>query len=182
MPVFFTGHADDAGPARSGAHEHIACMFDTARRRLLILAPHLLERRVRRADESADWRRLEDAMSGFEQLRAGAAGLLRVSPARIDPDTDPLFAPSREWTSVTPYRVLRHRKRNDARLALAEDLDSERGRNRLPETEIAVIELDGRFRSLAGTATLRFPHAVSGPILIGRDRHFGGGLFVGVSK
>lgn len=182
LPVFFTGHADDEGPARSGAHEHIACMFDAARRRLLILAPHLLARRVPRADEIGHWRRLEEAMSGFGQLRAGAAGLLHVSRARIDFDTDPLFAPSREWASVTPYRVLRHRRLRDARRALAEDLDNERERNRLPEAEIAVIEAGGSFGGLAGTAMLRFSHVVPGPILIGRDRHFGGGLFVSRSE
>jgi len=179
LPLFFTGHANDEEPARSGAHDHIACMFDQARLRLLIFAPHLLERRRARADESENWRRLEEAMSRFEQLRAGAAGLLRVALTRIDLDADPLFAPSREWTSVTPYRVLRHRKRHDAGQALIEDLHGERGRNSLPEAEIAVVEIDGRGAGLAGKLTLRFSHAVPGPILIGRDRHFGGGLFAG---
>jgi CRISPR-associated protein Csb2 len=182
LSVFFTGHADDQEPARSGVHEHIACICDVARRRLLILAPHLIERRARRADESDNWRRLEDAMIGFDQLRAGASGLRRLSRVSINCANDPLFASSREWRSATRYRVLRHRKRDDARRAFAEDLDSERERNSLPKPEISLIEVDGRHGGLAGTAMLRFSHAVSGPILIGRDRHFGGGLFAKQSE
>jgi CRISPR-associated protein Csb2 len=178
LPVFFTGHGDDDGPARSGTHEHIACLFDADRRRLLILAPHVLERRGRREGESENWSRLEAAMAGFARLRAGVAGLLRLSPTAVDPDADPLFAPSRYWSSVTDYRVLRHRERGDARSAFAEDLEAEGLRNGLPKPDISVVKIDGRHRGLAGTALLRFSHAVAGPILIGRDRHFGGGLFI----
>lgn len=180
LPVFFHGHADDEGPARSGAHEHIACVFDAARRRLLILAPHVLERREQRANEGENWRRLETAMEGFRELRAGAAGLLRLHPTIVDFAVDPLFAPAREWTSETRYRVLRHMRRGDARAAFAEDLNGERERNGLPKADIEIGEIVGVAGvGLAGGAHLRFGRAVSGPILIGRDRHFGGGLFVG---
>jgi CRISPR-associated protein Csb2 len=53
-------------------------------------------------------------------------------------------------------------------------------RLRLPRMDVEVLEARGLARAgLAGRTRLRFATAVAGPILIGRDRHFGGGLFAG---
>ena len=51
LPVFFSGHEPNGAPAGSGGHEHLAFAFDAARKRLILLAPHILERREARPAE-----------------------------------------------------------------------------------------------------------------------------------
>jgi CRISPR-associated protein Csb2 len=66
----------------------------------------------------------------------------------------------------------------DAAAALAADVAEEC--LRLPRVDVEVLEARGIAGvGLAGRTRLRFATAVAGPILIGRDRHSGGGLFAG---
>lgn len=180
LPVFFTGHDENGAPARAGGHRHLAYLFDAPRKRLLILAPHVLERRAPSKDERTWLQRLEDALSAFTLLHAGRAGVLRLAPAAVDLDADPLFAPCAAWETLTPYAVTRHPKRQDAHAALAENIQSECRRLGLPSPKVCVQEAHGfAGRGLVGRAQLAFEVAVAGPLLIGRNRHFGGGLFAG---
>jgi CRISPR-associated protein Csb2 len=91
---------------------------------------------------------------------------------------DPLFARSRVRESLTPYRVTRHAKTNDPATALESDLLAECRRGGLPRPDIEVVKTFGKSGSGSfGRAKLKFRGTVEGPILLGRDRHFGGGLF-----
>jgi CRISPR-associated protein Csb2 len=106
--------------------------------------------------------------------------ILRASP--IDADTDPLFAPSRSWESVTPYQVTRHTKKVGAMEALSGDLRVECRRRGLPEPRVTPHGLRGvPGLGLVGSARLTFEVAVEGPIILGRRRHIGGGLFAGMA-
>lgn len=179
LPVFFSGHAPDGAPARSGAHEHLAFVVDTPRRRLMIVAPHILGRREASKDERKNLRTLEGALEDFHELRAGAAGKLALLSCHVEMEGDPLFARSPTWESLTPYRVTRHEKLNHAAAALESDLLAECRRAGLPRPEIEVTKTFAEpGAGLSGLATLKFRAAVEGPILLGRDRHFGGGLFI----
>jgi CRISPR-associated protein Csb2 len=145
---------------------------------LLILAPHVLERRQASQDERKQLHTLERALDGFCELRAGAAGKLALVSCHIDLAQDPLFARSRAWESLTPYRVTRHARMNGAATALEADLLAECRRAGLPEPKLAVAKTFGEPGvGLLGWVKLEFHGAVQGPILLGRDRHFGGGLF-----
>jgi CRISPR-associated protein Csb2 len=181
LPAFFTGHAADGGPSRSGRHEHLAFVFDALRKRLLIVAPHILERRDAFKDErERHLPALAGALEDFRELRAGAAGKLTLVSKTVDLSCDPLFAPSSIWESLTPYRVTRHAKLNLAAGSLEVDLLAECRRARLPRSAVKIIKTTAKPSvGLFGLAKLRFHSAVAGPILLGRDRHFGGGLFVG---
>jgi CRISPR-associated protein Csb2 len=96
---------------------------------------------------------------------------------------DPLFARSCKWESLTPYCVTRHVKLSRAAAALEADLFAECLRNGLPSPRIFVSKSFGRRGSgLFGLAELEFHAAVEGPVLLGRDRHFGGGLFAAVGQ
>lgn len=179
LPVFFTGHATDGAPSRSGWHEHLAFAFDAPRKRLLIVAPHILERREASKNESQHLRTLEDALEDFRELRAGVAGKLALVSNVVDLSCDPLFTRSSTWESVTPYRVTRHAKFSDAAAALEGDLLAECRRAGLPRPLIEVAKTFAKPGvGLFGLAKLRFHGATAGPMLLGRDRHFGGGLFV----
>lgn len=178
LPVFFTGHSADGAPARSGGHEHLAFAFDAPRRRLIVLSPHVLEKRAANRNERRWLAVLEQALEDFAELRAGRAGKLTITPCAADFDVDPLFGMSSIWASVTPYRVTRHAKLKNAAAAVEDDLLAECRRCGLPRPQVKIERAaakpgDGLF----GHVSLRFHCAVNGPLLLGRDRHFGGGLF-----
>lgn len=183
LPAFFSGHEPDGQPVRSGRHRHLAYVYDAELRRLLILAPHILERRAPDKDERQWIAQLERAVSGMRELRAGAAGVLHVWPSVVDANTDRLFAASKIWENVTPFRVTRHTKLKDARLALARNLLEEVRHAGLPVPQVDVLGLDGDLQSgLAGRARLSFERALNGPLLFGRDKHFGGGVFIAIHR
>ena len=179
LPAFFTGHAADGAPSRTGRHEHLAFMFDAPRKRLLIIAPHILEQREASKHEREYLQTLDGGLEDFRELQAGAAGKLVLTPDAVDRSDDPLFEASSMWESLTPYRVTRHAKLNDAPAALEADLLAECRRSGFPRPELEIVKTFGKpGEGLFGLVKLRFHAAVTGPILLGRDRHFGGGLFV----
>jgi CRISPR-associated protein Csb2 len=179
LPPFFTGHAANGAPSRSGRHEHLAFVFDAPQKRLLIVAPHIVERREASKRERENLRMLEDALEDFRELRAGAAGRLSLLSCPFEMEDNPLFARSSTWESLTPYRVTRHAKLSHAAAALEADLLAECRRAGFPRPQIEVAKTFAKpGAGLFGLVTLKYRAAVAGPILLGRDRHFGGGLFV----
>jgi CRISPR-associated protein Csb2 len=179
LPPFFTGHAANGAPSHSGRHEHLAFVFDAPQKRLLIVAPHILERREPLKGERENLGTLEDALDDLQELRAGLAGRLSLSSCHAEMQDDPLFTRVCTWKSLTHYRVTRHAKMSDAAAAVEADLLAECRRAGLPRPQIEVGKTFAKAGAgLFGRVTLTFPAAVAGPILLGRDRHFGGGLFV----
>ena len=181
LSTFFTGHERDGSPAGM-EHPHLTFAFDPGLGRLLILAPHVIDRHAPTHAEVVHLALLDEALTNFTDLRAGSSGRLTVRATTIDAETDPLFAASRTWESVTPYQVTRHAKRVGAADALSGDLRGECRRRGLPEPRVTSRDLFGAPGvGLTGTARLAFTVAVSGPIVLGKSRHFGGGLFTGVT-
>jgi CRISPR-associated protein Csb2 len=159
---------------------HLAFAFDPLRKRLLIIAPHVLDRQPPTQDESENLSILERALDGLRELRAGEAGVLSLDPAVLELEKDPLFAPSHVWSTLTRYRVTRHFRAGDARQAFARDIQRQLRLRDFPEAEVTPRECEGiAGKGLEGTATLRFKVAVSGPVFLGRSRFLGGGIFVG---
>ena len=157
LPVFFTGHEPSGAPARSGGHEHLGFAFDAPRKRFIILAPHILGRREALQNERKALSDLDQALDDFRELRAGAAGKLALVPCHVDMQEDPLFARSRVWESLTPYRVTRHAKTNDPATALEANLLAECRRAGLPRPRVEVTKTFGEASAgLFGLAKLRF--------------------------
>ncbi|MBV5273381.1 MAG: type I-U CRISPR-associated protein Cas5/Cas6 [Lamprocystis purpurea] len=178
LPAFFSGHAPTGDPLREGNHGHLAFAADLSRHRLLILAPHLIEARAPTGWERNQLATLNAAVKDLIDLRAGVAGRLTLLPETVVPDEDPLFAPAQHWESVTDYRPTRHAKRVEAADALVIDVLTEIRRSGIPEPAVEVLDVaEGPRGGLAGRFRLRFRTAQAGPLLIGRTRHFGGGLF-----
>jgi CRISPR-associated protein Csb2 len=175
LPVFVSGHEPNGDAARSS---HLAYVLDPGRRRLLVLAPHIIEKRPPTREELDHIDTLDDALDDFRELKAGPSGLLTLRTVAIEPESDPLFATSRSWESVTRYEVIRHTKGVGAARALSQDIDNECNRVRLPPRHVSSRELRGvAGGALSGCAHLRFEAPVSGPVLLGRSRYLGGGLF-----
>jgi CRISPR-associated protein Csb2 len=183
LPNFFTGHEIGGAPLRTGHHAHLAFAADLPRRRLLVIAPHILEAREPSMGERENLTTLQRAISGMNELRAGSAGLLRLKRSAMDVKEDALFVPAWLWESVTYYEPTRHLKRVSNENAIVADLRSELSRRRIaaPEAIDIVALREGPRGGLGGSFKLRFRLPVAGLILLGRTRHTGGGLFAAAS-
>jgi CRISPR-associated protein Csb2 len=180
LAPFFSGHTEDGAPIRRSHFSHLSFAFDPDKRRLLIFAPHLVERRAPTLQELDHLCILDAALEGFCELRAGPAGRFTLSPAVIGegPGPDLLLGCSRVWKTVTPYVVTRHAKGTAAAEALAADVRRECHRVGLPEPRVQSSNVRGTpGLGLTANVTLFFERGVAGPLLLGRTRHFGGGLF-----
>jgi CRISPR-associated protein Csb2 len=177
LPTFFTGHEDDGEPTHSA---HLTFTFDPTAMRLLIIAPHIIERRAATATDREHLGTLQRALGALSELRGGSAGRLLLRPTLIDEEADPLLSPAATWMSATAYRVNRHAK-GGAVSALIADLLAECRRFGLPEpkgvTTSHVRGISGV--GLVGFARIEFHVAIPGPIALGRNRFAGGGLFIG---
>ena len=143
LPTFFTGHESDGSPAQTERHSHLTFVFDPGLARLLVVPPHVVERRAPTRTEGRHLRDLNTALVGLRELRAGSAGCLILRATSIRPDGDQLFAASRTWESVTPYQVTRHTKHVGATEALSADLRTECRRRGLPRPQVTSIEPRG---------------------------------------
>ncbi|MDQ3340780.1 MAG: type I-U CRISPR-associated protein Csb2 [Myxococcota bacterium] len=176
---YFTGHEDTGEPARSA---HLAYQWDPTRGRLLILAPRLVDRSTLTQAETREERDqqavLERALHGFADLRAGYVGRFRVVRCSSG-ETEEYMRPSKCWISSRPYSVNRHRKAASVTEALVADVIQECSTRNLPRPAVTVLVSRGvRGLGLQGMLRLEFDIAVAGPIVLGRTRHLGGGLFV----
>lgn len=173
LDVYVHGHE---GAEKAKNTPHLYYHYDPQSRHLWILAPHVVERRDASFDERRKWKDVVMAMETFSQLRAGPAGVLDVRAKMVD-EEDPILMASRCWESTTSYTVNRHREMGDAHAAVMADVKQGLAESGLPEAEIEVL---GCFRSpegLAARVRLTFAVAVRGPIVLGRTRYVGGGLF-----
>lgn len=177
LPAYFSGHEADGAPARDTPH--ISFVFDSQLSRLLVLAPHVVDRREPDLTERGYLGLLDRALEGFLVLRAGKAGLLSLRRATVALASDPVFASSPQWRSVTPYRVTRHAKKGSATEAVSTDVVTECRRRGLPRPRrVTVMSTKGVGGvGLFGEVELEFARAVPGPIILGRSRHLGGGFF-----
>jgi len=167
IPASLSGHDDDGRPARDHRHLHLA--WDAPRTRFLVLPPR----------SPHDAAILDEALSHLTSLRAGAAGRLSLRLHRPDAARDPLLAPSSKWRTITRYTVCRHHRCGDASTAIARDVERECRLAGLPRpSSMDVNEVSATTRiGLSGNVTLEFHTAIPGPLLLGRTRHKGGGLF-----
>ena len=182
LPAYVSGHLQNGSPAGDGRHRHMAVVADLPRWRLLYVAPSEMQRGgVRWRDIEALQRLVTGALEGMDELRAGAAGRLKLAPAAVDRDSDALFGPARVWESVTVYDVTRHHRRAGDGDAIRMDVENELDRCGWPRPEsIAVLAVRrGPRGGLSGRLRLTFRTAQAGPLLIGRTAHKGGGLFAG---
>lgn len=178
LPRFFSGHERDGAPARSDQSNHIAFHWDPVHRRLLVIAPHVLDRRPSTRDERRNLDVLDRALTGCSELVAGAAGRHRLTPCTTS-ELDAYGVRARSWVSIRPYTVTRHRARSSVEAALTADAIAECERRGLPRPTVTVLGARGVIgRGLEGSLRLEFKVAVAGPMVLGRTRYLGGGLFV----
>lgn len=180
LPSFFHGHARADERSTSNRSAHLAFSVDVPRSRLLIIPPHALDGGGHLSRQAAtNLETLERALEDFTELRAGSAGVLALRVAPLSPD-DPLLRSSRTFRSVSDYVVTRHVKRKSAEEAVIFDVRHECERRSLPRPD--AIHVDS-VRGVAGIGVLArveltFAVAARGPLLLGKARYLGGGLFL----
>ena len=179
----FSGHEPDGSPASSGRHRHVflaGADLDRDARidHLIVAAPWTCDRA---APPDRRQRALFDrVIASLETVRAGRLGVISLRLSSLD---QKLSGPARVWESHSDYRPTRHAGRGkDAVEALLRDMAAECERRGLPRPDIKLMKLSvGPKDGIAARLRLRFAVAVTGPILLGRDSHEGGGLFEAVS-
>ena len=181
LPSYISGHLDDGSPSKDEAHQHIAIVADLPRKRILIIAPHLLRRGnlVWGEGIKQEQSRLFTAIRHMDLLYAGKSGRLQLSLEEVDFDADPVFSSGNTWENVTDYHVTRHRRHDDLEQSLRLDLVAELRRCKSPlPSEIEILATNrGRGGGVSGKFRLIFSESIKGPLLLGRTMHKGGGLF-----
>jgi CRISPR-associated protein Csb2 len=184
VPALFSGHEANGAPARSGRHRHafLACAaFDRSPfvKQLIVAAPWACDALARPGwGERALFDRV---VSSLKIVRAGRLGVI---PLRISSVDQRLIGPSLTWESHTAYRPCRHAGRGkEPTASLLRGVTAECERRGLLRPEIELLDLSvGPNDGVAARLRLRFAVAVSGPILLGRDSHQGGGLFEAIVR
>ena len=188
VPRLFSGHERDGAPAQSGGHEHVFLAADDTDEdghidRLIVAAPWVCDRTTQgnREDRAC----FDGVVTTLTNVRAGPLGVLTLGPASALAAGDPLVGPSHVWESRTPYRPTRHAGRSrETDAFVVQDIIAECERRGLPRPEVELLELNAgpNGGGLAARLRLRFAVAIAGPIMLGRDSHKGGGLFVAVDE
>lgn len=180
--TLFSGHEPNGTPARSGRHKHVFLAADDADDdglldRVLIIAPWRADHgsQVKREHRTA----FEHISGGLRIVRAGALGVIQFGHTVGPALEDHLFRPSQYWMSRTPYVPTAYPKGNaDARSKLKNDIMQECARRGLPRPNVELVDIQtGTRGGICVHARLKFAVAVSGPVMLGRDSHAGGGLF-----
>lgn len=171
LPAWLTGHLWNGEPVRD-ERGRLRLIADLERQRLLTLVPMFsMGERAEHRDE------VITALSTMRELKAGAGGRLLLRRVALE-EHDVLFASGRRWTSVNDYLVNRHDHGRDLHALIVNDVSAECARRGLPIPHVDVLSTSvvkgvGIFAKL----DLTFAVEVAGPILLGRNRMLGGGLF-----
>ncbi len=181
LPVIFHGHEDDGTAARSGHHKHLffaafSSAADARIDRVAVIAPGLCDHQV---TDRSHLHHLARALDGLTTLRCGKDGVLELAALPADA-AESCFGAGRVWTSASPYRPTRHPKpEQNVWHFLERDFLLECSRRGLPKPQSVRVlrSSEGVRGGLNAFLTVTFPHAVNGPILLGRGSHFGAGLF-----
>jgi CRISPR-associated protein Csb2 len=183
VPRLFSGHEFDGAPARSGRHEHIflaACDFDSdgLLDRVIVAAPWRCDRSVRpgRGDAAL----FDRVVSSLEVVRAGRLGVIDLNASVEGADEVGIAGPAQAWQSHTCYFATRPVRQGDDPLnVLQRDVVAECRRRGLPQPDVEVLNHGGEAHGrVAAHLVLHFAVGVAGPLLLGRDSHQGGGLFL----
>lgn len=176
LPTYITGHHEDSAPADRTFQPHVAYFCDPSSNSLLVMPPS-----AGNVDEqyfANDHKELEIALRGLEIVRVPGIGKLDVYSADLD-TVSHLLEPSAIWRTLTPYTVCRHGKKMTAEEVIRRDVISECSRQGFPHPETIDVTSWRAQHGLGLHAELKltFANEIRGPILLGRTRHKGGGVF-----
>jgi CRISPR-associated protein Csb2 len=178
----FSGHEPDGASARSGQHDHVFLMVDDNDNdgridRLLIVAPWKADRNHRIFSEERAV--FAQVATSLKTVRGGRLGIFEFDETLPILSDDHLLRTSTHWVSQTPYEPTRFPKsKQSVQEILVEDLSMECFRRGLPKPNVEITSYElGPRGGVKVYARLVFTVAVSGPLMLGRTSHEGGGIF-----
>lgn len=173
LPKELTGHKVDGAPLDLNEPRY-TYGYDPSARVFFVLPPRESPAPL------AIRETLDVALGGLSALTTHRGVQLPTLACDLPED---LRASSVEWEAVTPYVVNRHGRGKDAHRALREDILRSAATHKLPTPEVRVLKARGhKGVGLHGYARLVFPSPINGPLLLGRTRYQGGGLYRAISK
>ena len=185
VPRLFSGHETSGAPAQSGRHEHVflsgadldgdGCI-DT----LMISAPWRCDHSMHSIRGDATL--FDCVTTSLEVVRAGKLGVVTLARNAAGAEDGRFVGPARIWESHTCYGLTRPVRRGDNSVeVLGRDAAAECQRRGLPAPGVELLDhsIDG-YGHIAGRLRLSFAVGILGPIILGRDSHKGGGLFLAV--
>jgi CRISPR-associated protein Csb2 len=171
LPAWVTGHVANGDVVRDD-RSRLRLIADLERHRLLALVP-----RRSMGNKAEQREELIDALTTLRELKAGAGGRLLLRRVNLERD-DIVFAACRRWRSVNDYLVNRHDKGNDIGALVRSDIIAECTRRSLPRPHVEVLSTSVvKGIGVFARVSLTFAVDVHGPIVLGRNRNIGGGLF-----
>ena len=186
----FSGHEpkQNKAPLKSNGHQHIFLAADDTDRdgfmdRLIVAAPWACDQTTKGSRENHDC--FNKVVRNLIHVRAGKLGIISLKPTFFHKNSDQLAKSSHIWKSYNFYRTTRHAGRGkNVRMAAINDIIMECERRGLPKPHVKIIEVKfvpngGR---LIARMRLYFSVEVEGPLMLGRDSHMGGGIFISVTK
>jgi CRISPR-associated protein Csb2 len=183
VPRLFSGHEINGAPAQSGRHEHLflsAADFDGDGyiNTLIVSAPWRCDHSVR--PDRSDAALFDRVVTSLEVVRAGKLGIVSLVMNPSEAIHGRLVGPARIWESHACYSPTRPvRKADDPVDVLRRDATAECRRRGLPMPEIELQSCSsGIGHRITARLRLSFAAAVMGPLILGRDSHQGGGLFL----
>lgn len=176
----FSGHESDGSTARSGNHEHVFLAAndsdgDGLLDEVLVIAPWCADRSAKAHNKN-----FHHVVEQLRVIRAGALGVIKVAPGIEDWDSaHRLLGASTSWRTVTSYQPTRFPKSpEEANAVIRQDVLTECQRRHLPKPKVEILNvIQGPKGGFRAQMRLVFSVVVSGPLVLGRDSHQGGGLF-----
>jgi CRISPR-associated protein Csb2 len=183
VPRLFSGHENDGRPAESGRHEHVFLsgadlnedgFIDT----LIVSAPWMCDHSMRPGH--ADLAVFDRVVTSLEVVRAGRLGMISLTMQPAEAENRRLMGPARIWQSHSCYHPTRPVRQGDDPVdVLRRDAVVECGRRGLPKPDVELLDCSSSSKGHLGAhLLLHFAVGVEGPVLLGRDSHQGGGLFL----
>ena len=122
----------------------------------------------------------DSVVSSLEVVRAGELGVITLRANADGADDVGLAGPAQAWQSHTCYLATCPVRQGDDPLdVLRRDVAAECGRRGLPKPDVEVLDHAGGANGrITGHLLLNFGVGVAGPLVLGRDSHLGGGLFL----
>jgi CRISPR-associated protein Csb2 len=183
VPRLFSGHETNGARAQSGRHEHVflsgadldgdGCI-DT----LIVSAPWRCDHSVRPV--YGDVALFNRIVTSLAVVRAGKLGIVSLSMVATGAEDGRLVGPARIWESHACYSPTRPVRTGDDPVdVLRLDATAECRRRGLPIPEVELLGFSsGGEQCIAARLRLSFAVGVIGPLVLGRDSHQGGGLFL----
>lgn len=181
LPALVSGHDKSGEKLADGRHRHLFFGPRLGEGGHLVGMTVLLPETIDRTNEGTSAREvrlLERSLDGFDLLTFGAT-TLAVRPAEVEPGGH-----TTHWTTATRFVSGRRPRSSDDRPKFVEK-EVRRQLRSFGHPSPTSISVDGHtLRTdglLSASLNLVFERPVSGPFLLGRDAHYGGGWLVPAS-